>query len=166
MAAEGCIHVQEEVYRSKVAVWYYFIMAFMIFLGGLMIYFFLSTPYEPILLMLLPLAVLCFSVVILYIWFVRVKLKYVLRENSLYVEGFFTKLDIPYSSITGIKKESNFAIFYWALTVMSMDQIKISFTTIHEKKWGGKRIVADGVFVSPLRKEEFLTKLRARCPVL
>jgi len=152
VSRNGYTYMQDELYRSKVSVAYYLMTILLIGLGGLMLHYF-SFIYGT---------VFSFLIAILIIWTVRVKTRYVLKENSLYVEGLFTRLDIPYLSITEIKDGSGFGSSFLSMTAVSMDRIKISFkgtVTIQ----GVKMTSTDNFFISPVRKEEFLTELRARC---
>jgi len=162
--------MQEELYRSKLSAWY-FLIPFILVPFVFILYFLMAVPEEWSL--TVPLAS---SLIILSIWFIvllcfYVKIRYILRENSLYVKGISTELDIPYSSIKEIKEEYSSFEFFWAHTVLSKDQIRIDFVDMHGRRWfrevlkKGEVIREEGLFISPVRKEEFLAKLRARYAV-
>ena len=155
---------EEEVYRSRVSVSYYFAMVFLVFLGAVAIYLYFDLSDYSGAVVLLPLAAMCFLIVLLIIWFAFFMLKYVLKENSLLIRGYLAKTEIAYSSVREIRETSSLYAFYMGFTTLSLDQIYIGYDVKGGIKLG-KNAYVGRIIISPVRKEEFMTKLSARCGI-
>jgi len=158
----------EEAYRSKIGVAHYTWIVFFLGLAVYLLYEYATLPEEfsggwVALLLFLTIALLL-STVLLFIWLVFYRLKYVLTADCLLVQRFFSKDEIAYSSVKVIKEASDFNSYYMGFTNQSMDQVCIEYERVEQTKYRTK-VVRDAVYISPVRKEEFLTKLSARCGI-
>jgi hypothetical protein len=81
--------------------------------------------------------------------------KYTFTERSLLIRSWLAKHDIEYSSITQIEDTTNPWEVHNMPVILSSDLIRIKY---------GKR--NETVHISPVRKQEFLSKLQARCPLV
>jgi len=157
----------EEFYRTKVSVLYCILTVSMIATMIVVLrYAFFSDPPLPggviIVMLLLVLFLLMMTALMLYLPFV---MRYTFRCGGLYVRGLFTKLDLPYSSITEVKETSCLLTFLYAsYTSMSLDQLEISYNRRSVGRSGLVRSSDQSVIISPKKKEEFINMLEARVP--
>jgi len=152
--------MSEEVYRTKVNIaWHILVIGMVALLIVCFYYYFIFKDLLPLFLFLIGLSLF----VIALPFYMFYKIKYVFKWNSLSVVGIFTNLDIPYSSITEVKETSSFFTFYYAsYTLMSLDQLDISFDNTSIGKSGMKREWKEIVTISPKMKEEFIARLEAK----
>ncbi|MCL2296073.1 MAG: PH domain-containing protein [Methanomassiliicoccaceae archaeon] len=154
--------MQEEAYRSKVGDYNLFMLLLLLGLAAMMIGLGIVEKDGLASLILILFSVPFLLIDALFLWFAFIRLKYVLRENCLFVRGFFSKLEIEYSSIKDIRESSDFGAVYTGTTALSMDQICIEYE--QTKKWkSGTKTTRECAVLSPKDKEEFLRSLRARC---
>jgi hypothetical protein len=97
------------------------------------------------------------ALMILYVRYAVSVIKYVFREDGLRVEASWIREDIRYDKITRVSDESSIAALMFLPAAGSMDQIKISYTADL-----GRREGTVHMFISPVKKEEFLEKLESR----
>lgn len=160
-AGRGFLMNKEDSYRSKLGLGNCFPIALCFGLALMMIHFsFAEEGFGALFLLLMSLPF--FLIIVVFFWFVFFKLKYVLKEDSLLIERFFTKQEIFYSSVKEIKEASDFGAYSMGYTTLSMDQICIGYSKKQETRYGSKYVTETAV-VSPVRKEEFLQKLSIRC---
>ena len=85
--------------------------------------------------------------------FMRTSIRYTIREDSLFVITAFKGIEIKYSAIRQVEETfRSYAQFRSPATAPGNDQIRIVYDGNNE------------IFISPERKEEFVTKLRSRLP--
>ena len=137
----------EAVYRSKVGMAFYILFIFVIVFMVLCIEVWVTDERVGIAIPLLSIGLFLF--IVLFTLYAYRKTKYILKEDGLLMVSSWITEDIPYSSITAVDEKASFVVYWYLTTALSMDQIRITH--------GGNT-----TYISPVRKEEFLTKLEKK----
>ncbi|MDR2865845.1 MAG: PH domain-containing protein [Methanomassiliicoccaceae archaeon] len=146
----------ENTYRSKLGALYYLIPLVILGVMFLPMYHLIS---NTAIFLIVSIAILVLFISI-ETWGYR-KLRYMIRENDILIEAPWLKTEIEYASITCIEEASSLreilkTIFVTG-TVISLDQIKITcYANL------GKGSVSTHIFISPKKKEEFLSKVATK----
>jgi hypothetical protein len=136
----------DNAYRSKMGAFYAVTILFIFMLGIILLLWLPSDPASIAIAAVLWATALFF----LFMWS---RAKYTLKENGLLIRTTFAEREIEYLSVTQIKDESGHMAYHGMWVVFSTDLILITYD---------KRGV---IWISPVKKQEFLSKLRVRCPL-
>jgi len=156
------------LYRTRVSILWHIVAAVLLIFFAVMTYFcfFYEIPEDAdgsiLPWMWIGVSAFCLGIILLMLY-TYFRVKYVIRENGLHVTGLFVNVLIPYSSVTEMMEVRDyFAFWYWSNTFMSMDQLRICYSSSSRGTSGSLRRWADSVLVSPKDKEEFIRELEAR----
>ena len=143
---QGNIVPDDNEHRSMMGVFWVCMIVFIFILGAFFVY--------------LDSSMMSIACVFLLIWAMPVfficlcfKTKYIFEEDGLLIKTLFTKKKINYSSIEEIKDLKSFFTVHSMLVLFSSDLVYIQYDRRGE------------IWITPVRKQEFLSKLRSRCPL-
>jgi len=143
-----------------------FSLIMMIFLLGFWIFFYLQITsfdedisgevFRPLIMPLVLGIVMCVAFLVIFPGVFFIRIKYILKANSLVVNRYFKTYEIYYTSIKSVEEVRDSSVFFFNFTpsVASSKQIWIRFTDINGRE--------DMVNISPAKKHEFLSSLRSR----
>ncbi|MDR0778082.1 MAG: PH domain-containing protein [Methanomassiliicoccaceae archaeon] len=133
----------DDAYRSKMGAFYAGVIIFLFILGGALLVGGISKFIGGTVLVWLV------ALFFLYMW---LRARYTFKENGLLIRTSISGREIDYSSIKQIQDLSGLLTVHTMPVLFSSDLIHIKYDK-HGDIW-----------ISPVRKQEFLSKLRARCP--
>ena len=135
----------DNVYRSRMGIGYACCPLFFIVVGICLLSVELSTVSVA--------SAIAFCATGLFFIFICLRTRYIFGENGLTIKTLFTEREIKYSSINWIKDESLGAV-HQMVVPYSSEMVHMQYDRNGH------------VWVTPVRKQEFISKLRARCPLV